>query len=54
MCWFKSTSACNKTSTKTVQMHKNKTLNRQNKSNMAGEKKCKISARAKTLNAEQT
>jgi len=43
-----------KYNTKTVKTHKNKTLNRQNKNNMTGQKQYQRSTRAKTLNPEKT
>ena len=58
MCRINSTSAYYKASTKSQIQHKNstntqKTLNRQNKNNMTGQKQYKRSAWAKTLNPEK-
>jgi hypothetical protein len=55
MCRLNSTSACYKASTKTqtLQIHKNKTLNRRNKNSMAGERQYKQSTGEKTLNPEE-
>jgi hypothetical protein len=41
------------TNHKTGQIYKNKTLNKQNKNNMAGKTQYKGSIRAKTLNPEK-
>jgi len=60
MCRLNSTSvnykAWTKTPTqhKTVRIHKNKTLNRQNKINMAGGKECKRSTGTQTTNPEKS